>query len=250
MIRRRWRHGDDHVVIFCGPGDRRHRPARRILGLTRAATAGRVRRAYEHHSNELAWSESHVDVIADRQEAAGRGRPTDLDAELIAPRRSPAEDRQLLGRVQRDRDAHRRGRGVAGCCTGTGHWRAGTTRRPGPYLPIDVPGRPLRKDAVIISPHKFVGGPDTPGVLVVHRELLRDPVPMVPAGGTISSSPDAGTAYHPEPAIREQAGTPAIVDSIRAGLAFAVREAGGPRRSARGRRLRATGDGAWSKDPS
>src|SRR3712207_8365516 len=42
-----------------------------------------------------------------------------------------------------------------------------------PYVDIEMygPGR-SRKDAIFISPHKFIGGPGTPGVLVVRRELM------------------------------------------------------------------------------
>lgn len=46
----------------------------------------------------------------------------------------------------------------------------------GPYVPIDMAG----KDAVFLSPHKFVGGPGTAGVLVAKRALFRNRVPSVP----------------------------------------------------------------------
>ena len=92
----------------------------------------------------------------------------------------------------------------------------------GPYLPIDMAG----KDAVFLSPHKFVGGPGTPGVLVAKRALLRNRVPSVPGGGTILFVSPTGHAYHPDPEVREEGGTPAIVESIRAGLVFALKEAG------------------------
>ena len=39
------------------------------------------------------------------------------------------------------------------------------------------------KDAVFLSPHKFIGGPGTPGVLVVKKKLLTNRVPTVPGGG-------------------------------------------------------------------
>ena len=42
------------------------------------------------------------------------------------------------------------------------------------------------KDAVVLSPHKFVGGPGTPGVLVIRRELLKNRVPDVVGGGTVA----------------------------------------------------------------
>jgi selenocysteine lyase/cysteine desulfurase len=93
----------------------------------------------------------------------------------------------------------------------------------GPYLPIDMHG----KDAVFLSPHKFAGGPGTPGILVVKRALLRNRVPVVPGGGSIVFVGPTGHSYHPDPATREEAGTPAIVESIRAGLVFALKDAVG-----------------------
>src|SRR4051794_22908884 len=101
----------------------------------------------------------------------------------------------------------------------------------GPYLPIEMNAAPAipdghlaYKDAVFVSPHKFVGGPGTPGVLVVKRRLLRNRVPSVPGGGTVLFVSPRGHRYHPDPVTREEAGTPAIVESIRAGLVFALKE--------------------------
>jgi selenocysteine lyase/cysteine desulfurase len=74
------------------------------------------------------------------------------------------------------------------------------------------------KDAVFLSPHKFVGGPGTPGVLVARRDLFRNPVPAVPGGGTITYVHGDGQHYLADPEHREEGGTPAIVESIRAGL--------------------------------
>jgi len=79
------------------------------------------------------------------------------------------------------------------------------------------------KDAVFLSPHKFVGGPGTPGVLVAKRALLARRVPSVPSGGTILFVSPSEQSYHPDAAVREEGGTPAIVESIHAGLVFALR---------------------------
>ena len=95
---------------------------------------------------------------------------------------------------------------------------------PSPRIPD---GHLAYKDAVFISPHKFVGGPGTPGVLVAKRALFANPVPTVPSGGTILFVSPTRQSYHPEPAIREEGGTPAIVESIRAGLVFGLKEAVG-----------------------
>ena len=83
------------------------------------------------------------------------------------------------------------------------------------------------KDAVFISPHKFIGGPGTPGVLVVRRELLTNRVPVVPGGGTVAYVNPLEHLYVDDPAHREEGGTPAIVESIRAGLVFQLKQAVG-----------------------
>ncbi len=43
----------------------------------------------------------------------------------------------------------------------------------------------LEKDAVFISPHKYAGGPGTPGVLIVKKRLLTNRAPSTPGGGTV-----------------------------------------------------------------
>jgi hypothetical protein len=83
------------------------------------------------------------------------------------------------------------------------------------------------KDAVFISPHKFIGGPQTPGVLCVRRELLQNRVPSVPGGGTVSYVSSFDHHYLRDQEHREEGGTPAIVESIRAGLVFQLKEAVG-----------------------
>ena len=83
------------------------------------------------------------------------------------------------------------------------------------------------KDAIFLSPHKFIGGPSTPGVLVVRRELLRNRVPDVPGGGTVAFVNPTEHRSLEDPAQREEGGTPAIIESIRAGLVFQLKQAVG-----------------------
>src|SRR5215207_5287746 len=106
------------------------------------------------------------------------------------------------------------------------------------------------KDAVVFSPHKFVGGPQTPGVLVVRRELTGRPVPSVPGGGTVAFVDPDGALYLDDPVAREEAGTPAIVESVRAGLVVALKEAVGADRilDLEGDRWRRARD-RWSRNP-
>ena len=67
------------------------------------------------------------------------------------------------------------------------------------------------KDAIFLSPHKFIGGPSTPGVLVVRRALLTNRVPHVPGGGTVAYVNPDEHVYLADPEHREEGGTPAIV---------------------------------------
>ena len=93
---------------------------------------------------------------------------------------------------------------------------------------MDPPDDPLAyKDAVFISPHKFIGGPGTPGVLVARRELFRNRVPSVPGGGTVPYVNPVEHVYLSDIEHREEGGTPAIVESIRAGLVFQLKAAVG-----------------------
>ncbi len=85
------------------------------------------------------------------------------------------------------------------------------------------------KDAIFISPHKFIGGPGTPGVLVAKKALFKNRVPSIPGGGTVSYVSIDDQAFLEDPVHREEGGTPAIIESIRAGLVFQLKQAVGAR---------------------
>ena len=225
--------GADDVVLFCGSGT-----TGAIDKLVRVLDLDRERAVvfvgpHEHHSNELPWRESDADVVTIGEDADGRVDLEHLEFEL-----ERHEHRRLkIG-------AFSAASNVTGIVTDVDRIAIALHRRgalslwdyasAGPYLPIDMNPSPqipdghlAYKDAVCISPHKFVGGPGTPGVLVAKRALFANPVPTVPSGGTILFVSPTRQSYHPEPAVREEGGTPAIVESIRAGLVFALKEAVG-----------------------
>ena len=84
-------------------------------------------------------------------------------------------------------------------------------------------------DAVFLSPHKFVGGPGTPGILLMNRALYRlaGHPPSTCGGGTVAyvnGFSEEDTVYYDDIEEREDAGTPAIVQKVRAALAFWVKE--------------------------
>lgn len=90
----------------------------------------------------------------------------------------------------------------------------------GTFVDMDRPAL-LETDAVVFSPHKFVGGPGSPGVLVIKRFLLRNQTPPTPGGGTVFFVHEDGTpTYLQSEEQRNEGGTPDILGSIRAGLAL------------------------------
>jgi selenocysteine lyase/cysteine desulfurase len=238
---------DDTVVIFCGSGSTAAIDKLvGILGLRLpsqlddryhlSATIPAEERPvvfvgpFEHHSNELPWRESIADVVTIPEDADGHVDQTVLRAEL-----DRYADRPLLigsfsaasnvtGIVS---DTY----GIASLLHEYGALSLWDFAAAAPYVRIEMspPGRPVsaRKDAVFLSPHKFIGGPGTPGVLVVRRKLLTNRVPVVAGGGTVAYVNPTDHRYLDDPAHREEGGTPAIVESIRAGLVFQLKEAVG-----------------------
>jgi hypothetical protein len=84
-----------------------------------------------------------------------------------------------------------------------------------------------RIDALFLSPHKFIGGPEASGILVANRGLFRTRVPERPGGGTVeyvAGPHHEDVDYTRRFDLREEGGTPAILGDLRAGLAFLVKE--------------------------
>ena len=80
------------------------------------------------------------------------------------------------------------------------------------------------KDAMYFSMHKFVGGVQTPGVLIVKKCLLRNRVPNGVGGGTVLYVDRNSHRYLEDAETREEGGTPAIVGDIRAGLVMKLKD--------------------------
>ena len=186
---------------------------------------------FEHHSNELPWRESIADVVVIPEDADGHIDIDTLEKKLIEYAARPLK----IGSFSAASN-------VTGIVTNTrrvssllhehGALSFWDFAAAGPYLDVemcsDEPGAAgAYKDAVFLSPHKFIGGPSTPGVLVVRRELMTNRVPDVPGGGTVAYVNPLEHRYLDDPAHREEGGTPAIIESIRAGLVFQLKQAVG-----------------------
>jgi selenocysteine lyase/cysteine desulfurase len=188
---------------------------------------------FEHHSNELPWRESIADVVVIHEDADGHIDRDQLEEEL----RRHAGRRLRIGSFSAASNVTgivSDTRAIAALLHRHGALSFWDFAAAGPYVGIDMgPGGDspeaglAYKDAVFLSPHKFIGGPGTPGVLVVRRALLRNRVPTVPGGGTVAYVNPTEHRYLDDPVEREEGGTPAIVESIRAGLVFQLKQAVG-----------------------
>ena len=188
----------------------------------------------EHHSNLLPWREIGASVVNIRAKQHGQADLTHLESELKTHR--------AIGDV------------LVGCFTAASNvtgvleddlavtsllhkygalsfWDYATAA---PYVNIDVnpkvasdPSGLCYKDAVYFSVHKFLGGVQTPGVLIAKKSLFQNSVPEGAGGGAVFYVTDTDHRFLQEPEMREEGGTPAIVESVRAGLVFKLKQSVG-----------------------
>jgi selenocysteine lyase/cysteine desulfurase len=269
---------DDHVVLFCGSGstgaiDRMVR----VLGLRlpqeldeRYGLAARIPAderpvvfigPYEHHSNELPWRETIADVVTIPEDADGHVDLAALEDALLATADRPlrigsfSAASNVTGILTDTRAVsvllHRHGALAFWDCAAAA-----------PYIDIAMaPHRPApdgdtseahldHKDAVFVSPHKLVGGPGTPGLLLARRSLFTNAVPGVPGGGTVAYVNATEHRYLDDVEHREEGGTPDIIGAIRAGLVFQLKTAVGAETiRAREEAFIARAIAAWRDEP-
>ena len=96
-----------------------------------------------------------------------------------------------------------------------------------PYVKIDM--HPSEKgthlDAIFFSPHKFLGGPGSSGVLIFNKKLYKNLIPDNPGGGTVSyTNPWGQHDYFDDVETREDGGTPAFLQTIRIALSVQLKE--------------------------
>lgn len=182
----------------------------------------------EHHSNQTSWYETLAEVEVIPPDARGL---VDLDA--------------FASLLERYRDRPLKIGSFSACSNVTGlhtpyralarmiHQAGGVAfvdfAANGPYDRIDMhPADDEPLDAVFLSPHKFLGGPGSCGVLVFNRKLYRNSVPDDAGGGTVAwTNPWGEYAFIDDIEAREDAGTPGFLQAIRAALAMQVKEAMG-----------------------
>lgn len=220
--------GDQDAVIFTGSGATAGlNRLVNLLGVEEAARPVVLIGPYEHHSNILPWRESRAKVIEIPETVEGGPDLIALEAALI----EHADADLVIGSFSAASN-------VTGIITDPdpvtrmlkrhGALSVWDYAGGGPYLPIDMGvGTDARKDAVVVSPHKFPGGPGASGVLVVNRVAVKRRCPSWPGGGTVSFVSPWRHDYSEDLAAREEAGTPNVIGDIRAALAFIVKDAVG-----------------------
>jgi selenocysteine lyase/cysteine desulfurase len=189
---------------------------------------------YEHHSNEISWRESLVTVVevamADDggidlqhlesllQDPAYQGRMrigSFSAASNVTGIRSPIED---LAKLLHRYDALAFFDFAASA----------------PYVPIDMNPKAadgeegVFLDAVFISPHKFLGGPGASGLLIFNKRCYHPELPpSIAGGGTVDYVGPVDHDFIHDIEAREKAGTPGILQTLKAALVFELKEAVG-----------------------
>ncbi|MGE4570943.1 MAG: aminotransferase class V-fold PLP-dependent enzyme [Gammaproteobacteria bacterium] len=179
----------------------------------------------EHHSNHTSWLETIATV------------------ELIPPNSEGLVDLQvLIALLDKHKDRPMKIASVTACSNVTGiatpiHQIAKLMHQEGgycfvdyacsaPYVDIDMhpQDQDERLDAVFFSPHKFLGGPGACGVLVFNSELYHNEVPDHPGGDTVEwTNPWGGHRYFEDIEVREDGGTPAFLQTIKAAMCISLK---------------------------
>lgn len=239
---------DDDAIIFCGSGmTHAVNKLQRILGLrvperVKNYTSYNIKYSeaeeklrpvvfithMEHHSNHTSWLETMASVVIINVAADGN---TDL-----------AHLKELL---EQYKDRPRKIAAVTACSNVTGiktpyqeiakmlhacgGWCFVDFACCAPYAAIDM--HPQQKDAhldaIYFSGHKFLGGPGTPGILILNQQLCNNRVPDQPGGGTVlySNPWDLHHHYVNDIEQREDGGTPPFLGAIKIAMCIRLKEA-------------------------
>ncbi|XP_014474966.1 PREDICTED: uncharacterized protein LOC106744578 [Dinoponera quadriceps] len=220
--------GEQDAVLFAGQGTAAAlRTLLRHLDLSKSTVV--FVGPFEHHANLRPWRELDVKIVRVSETREGFLDLNDLERGLARMRSEGVA--QMIGCFS-----------AASCITGVLADDVATTlllhqygalsvwdyTTAAPYAQIDMnphlPGvgeTAVHKDAIIFAGHKFIGGVQSPGILVTKRWLLRDDVE--------AEDMRDSHRYHRDPELREESGTGGVVESIRCGLAVQLKENVTPR---------------------
>ena len=186
---------------------------------------------YEHHSNEISWRQNLATVVEVGLDATGGIDLANLEALLQRPE---YQGRTLIGSFSAASNVTGRRspvHGLAALMHRYGGLACFDYAACAPYVDIDMtpadatPENDTTLDAVFLSPHKFLGGPGSSGILVFKERLYdRELPPSVSAGGTVDYVSPHAEDFIEQIEDREKAGTPGVLQILKAALAFQVKD--------------------------
>jgi selenocysteine lyase/cysteine desulfurase len=227
---------DDELEGFLGP--ERHAEFRRWQEAHRPVVfVG----PYEHHSNEVTWRQGRAIVVEVNLADDGGVDLGHLETLLLDP---AYQGRLRIGSFSAASNVtgmRSPVREIAKLLHAHGAHACFDYAASGPYVEIDMnpprgpDGADVALDAVFLSPHKFLGGPGSSGVLVFNERLYpRELPPSVAGGGTVDYVSPVDQDFIADVEEREKAGTPGVLQILKAGLALELkRQVGAGRIEAR-----------------
>jgi len=212
---------------------------------------------YEHHSNEVTWRQGLATVVEVNLAPDGGVDLAHLEALLKDPQ---YQGRLRIGSFSAASNVtgmRSPVREIARLLHEHGAYACFDYAASGPYVEIDMnppraaDGGDSSIDAVFLSPHKFLGGPGSSGVLVFNERLYqRDLPPSVAGGGTVDYVSPVDQDFIADIEEREKAGTPGVLQTLKAALALDLkRRIGAERIEAREHELLARALQRWSAHP-
>ncbi len=181
---------------------------------------------YEHHTNELMWREAYAEVVVIPFNREGQIDLEELEKQLSETK---YEHRLKIGSFSAGSNItgiRTRIYDIARVCHGHGALVFFDFAAIAPYAEIDMNRDAYSYfDAIFFSPHKFLGGPGTSGVLVFNEKIYRKDLPPTTAGGgTVRYVGFHGHDFAEDIETREKAGTPPILQAIKAALVLDLKE--------------------------
>lgn len=220
---------EGHAVIFTGSGATAGiNRLVKLFGVAEAAAAGKRARIiigpYEHHSNILPWRESGAEIVEIAEHPSGGPDLSRLQAALLDG--SPDLTICTLSAASNITGITSDVATITAMVKAAGAKMVWDYAGAGPYVPIAMSPAPHAEiDAIVVSPHKFIGGPGASGILILRRDALSTEKPSWPGGGTVKFVSPRTHDYSDSLEAREEAGTPNVIGDIRAALAFIVKDA-------------------------
>jgi len=180
----------------------------------------------EHHSNHTSWFETISDVVMLQPDKDLLVDPDELrrQLEIYADRKVKIGSFTACSNVTGVRTPYHQLAKIM-------HEHGGVCfidfAASAPYEDMNMhPDDPLESlDAIMFSPHKFLGGPGSSGVLIFNKAMYHSRTPDQPGGGTVDwTNPWGEFKYVDDIEIREDGGTPGFMQAIRAALCIELKE--------------------------